>query len=91
MLLGAFDGYAWSYELGAIKPEVEIYQHVLDQLDCGAEKVAMIGDTLEADVLGPAKLGMAGFHLVRYGTPGPQQFTGLREFAARLLGDLRTA
>lgn len=41
----------------------------------------MIGDTLEADAVGPATAGLQGFHLQREGCPVPQQFTNLLAFA----------
>ena len=54
-----FDAYAWSYEVGAIKPDPLIYQHIIDQLACTAEEVLFIGDTPLADVDGPTAFGMS--------------------------------
>lgn len=58
-LLPVFDAYAWSYEVGAIKPDPKIYQHIVDQLACQAEDVLFIGDTPLADVQGPTAFGMS--------------------------------
>lgn len=58
-LLPTFDAYAWSYEVGAIKPDAKIYQHILDQLACQADEVLFIGDTLLADLQGPTAFGMS--------------------------------
>lgn len=58
-LLPVFDAYAWSYEVGAIKPDPKIYQHIVDQLACQTEDVLFIGDTLLADVQGPTAFGMS--------------------------------
>lgn len=57
--LPILDAYAWSYEVGATKPNPKIYQHVLDELGCQAKDVLFIGDTPKADVIGPTAFGMA--------------------------------
>ena len=58
-LLPNIDTYAWSYEVGAIKPESQIYQYLIDQLECHAKDVLFIGDTLLADYSGPNEFGMS--------------------------------
>ena len=44
--------------MGAIKPDPQIYQHLIDQLWCTADEVLFIGDTPLADVEGPSNFGM---------------------------------
>ena len=61
------DAYAWSFEVGAVKPQKEIYQHVCAVLKCQPSEVAMIGDALEADCVAPTRYGMRGLHLKRDG------------------------
>ena len=56
---------AWSYEAGAVKPQAEIYQYLCDGIACRPDEVLMIGDTIEADMIGPRKFGMHGYHLDR--------------------------
>ena len=94
LLLPEFDAYAWSFEVGAIKPEPAIYEHLLKRLDCKGSSIAMIGDTLEADVLGPGRLGIHGFHLQRDAISGPdsgpERFASLSEFADHILGHGRS-
>lgn len=51
------DVNVFSYEVGAIKPEPSIYQHVIDRLDTQAAEVLFVGDTLAADVEGPRAFG----------------------------------
>ena len=85
LLLLAFDVYAWSFEVGAIKPEPGIYRQVIEQLGFEASAIAMIGDTLVADVLGPETLGMQGHHLQREGKVRQAGFATLREFAEFVL------
>ena len=58
-LLPNIDAYAWSYEVGAIKPESQIYQYLIDQLECRAKDVLFIGDTPLADYSGPNEFGMS--------------------------------
>ncbi|WP_217618280.1 HAD family hydrolase [Achromobacter sp. GbtcB20] len=60
------DFCAWSYEAGAVKPQPEIYQHLCEGIACQPEEVLMIGDTIEADMIGPRKFGMHGYHLDRH-------------------------
>lgn len=50
--------YAWSFTVGAIKPSPAIYTYVLEQLGCLPEQVLFIGDTQDADVDGPKRMGM---------------------------------
>lgn len=52
------DCYAWSFQVGAIKPDPRIYAYVLRQLGCTAEEVLFVGDSVEADLAGPASIGM---------------------------------
>ena len=58
-LLPTLNAYAWSYEVGAIKPESQIYQYLIDQLGCHAKEVLFIGDTPLADFNGPNEFGMS--------------------------------
>jgi FMN phosphatase YigB (HAD superfamily) len=59
------DAYAWSFEVGAVKPDVLIYRHICDALQCLPHEVVMIGDTIEADYVGQNSYGMHGFYLAR--------------------------
>jgi len=61
------DAYAWSFEVGAVKPDPAIYEQICAGLACVPSEVIMIGDTLEADYAGPRCMGMHGFHLDRKG------------------------
>ncbi len=60
------DFCAWSYEAGAVKPQPEIYQYLCEGIACQPEEVLMIGDTIKADMIGPRKFGMHGYHLDRH-------------------------
>lgn len=66
-LLPSLDAYAWSFEVGSVKPNPVIYQEVCRRLNCLPREVMMIGDNLESDCLAPRQLGMHGYHLARHG------------------------
>jgi FMN phosphatase YigB (HAD superfamily) len=51
-----------------VKPQSEIYRYLCDGIACQPEEILMIGDTIEADMLGPRKFGMHGYHLDRHAT-----------------------
>ncbi|WAI84804.1 MULTISPECIES: HAD family hydrolase [Achromobacter] len=59
------DFCAWSYEASAVKPQPEIYQYLCDGIGCRPEEILMVGDTIEADMVGPRKFGIHGYHLNR--------------------------
>lgn len=86
LLLPALDAYCWSFDVGAIKPEPTIYQHVANQLACPPSSLAMIGDTLDADCLGPRRWGLRGYHLCRQGKPADDAFSDLISFARFVVG-----
>lgn len=72
-LLPPLDAYAWSFEVGAIKPEPAIYAHVCRELGCEPAQVLMVGDTPEADLHGPRRFGMRSLLLRREGArPGDE-------------------
>ncbi|WPX63538.1 HAD family hydrolase [Pseudomonas sp. MH10] len=68
-------GYAFSYELGVMKPDPLIYQAVCEQMGVmpgqyfsGAiGRVFMIGDSRRCDRDGPRAVGVFGLHLDRTG------------------------
>ncbi|MGH1491771.1 MAG: HAD family hydrolase [Acidimicrobiales bacterium] len=47
-----------SVDHGWQKPHASIYQEALTSLDCSAERSLFIGDSYEADYVGPRELGM---------------------------------
>ena len=59
------DAYAWSFEVGALKPQPAIYANVCRQLGCEPYDVLMVGDTSEADLHGPRQIGMRSLLLCR--------------------------
>lgn len=69
------DGYAFSYQIGAMKPDAMIYQSICNALQVTPghlfgdqhDQIAMVGDSLKCDQDGPRGVGMLGFHLDRSG------------------------
>ncbi|WP_024692640.1 HAD family hydrolase [Pseudomonas syringae] len=69
------EAYAFSFELGVMKPHPVIYQSICDQmkieagqyLSRGAGGVYMIGDSKRCDQDGPRSVGIMGLHLDRTG------------------------
>ncbi|PBP46245.1 HAD family hydrolase [Pseudomonas syringae] len=67
------DGYAFSCELGVMKPNPAIYQAICSQMKVepgsyfgnGAGRVLMIGDSRRCDRDGPRSVGIMGLHLDR--------------------------
>ncbi|RYY01733.1 MAG: HAD family hydrolase [Gammaproteobacteria bacterium] len=79
-LLAGFDlKHFLSYELSIIKPEAQIYQSILSSFNCSAEQCLFVGDTFEADYVGPTAMGMKAVHLVRSGVTQSYQITSLTE------------
>ena len=65
------DALAISEEVGTTKPGSAIFRHALASLGVAAERVAMIGDSWENDVLGALRSGLAAVWLNRYRLPCP--------------------
>lgn len=62
-----FDVAVFSCDCGLLKPDPRIYELTMKQLDSAPAETIMVGDSFRADVIGPAKLGITGIHLVRSG------------------------
>ena len=56
----------FSFEVGAIKPDVKLYKATLKRAGAKPGKTIMIGDNLKNDVLSPRKLGMNAIHYKNY-------------------------
>ncbi|MBB3224472.1 HAD family hydrolase [Pseudoduganella umbonata] len=56
---------AWSFEVGAIKPDPAIYAWVAEQLACPLGEIIFVGDSQAADVSGPVEAGMKARRIQR--------------------------
>ncbi|RYY02278.1 MAG: HAD family hydrolase [Gammaproteobacteria bacterium] len=54
-----------SYEVGAIKPELEIYDDIVSKSESTPSEILFVGDTFLADVEGPLNYGFRALHLQR--------------------------
>jgi HAD superfamily hydrolase (TIGR01549 family) len=79
------DAYTFSFEVGAVKPEPQIYESASKALgidladDEDSRRIIMIGDSLRCDCHGPRSMGMTGIHLER--SP-PGRIANLVDFAS---------
>lgn len=56
-----FETLILSVEHGVRKPHHSIYRAALDAMECGPDDVAFVGDSFDADYLGPTDAGMTAF------------------------------
>lgn len=59
------DAYAWSFDVGYLKPQAEIFEWATSKLGVPAAATLMVGDTYKADYLGAMNAGLQARHLVR--------------------------
>jgi len=64
-----FDHLFLSAEFGLVKPTSEIYEYVLDRVNCNANEILFVDDK-EENLVGAAKLGIRGYHYTRERSPG---------------------
>ena len=80
-----FDAYAWSFEVGVVKPDHRIYSTIWQSLALSPGEVLMVGDTYEADCLGPRRVGMHAIHLARnLASPDPRFLRSLSDLPSYL-------
>ena len=82
------DGLAISEEVGAAKPDPVIFRHALAGLDAAPERVTMVGDSWENDVLGALGSGMAAVWLNRYRLTSPDPGLAVEIQSLEPVGDI---
>jgi haloacid dehalogenase superfamily, subfamily IA, variant 3 with third motif having DD or ED/haloacid dehalogenase superfamily, subfamily IA, variant 1 with third motif having Dx(3-4)D or Dx(3-4)E len=65
-LLPAVDFHFFSYEIGSVKPDPAIYEHVLSKMGVPAPECLFAGDSQRSDVQGPRKVGMHSLLIERH-------------------------
>ena len=60
-----FDAIIVSGAINKRKPHLEVYERALQELGVTAEETVFVGDTVDADVLGPKAAGMRTIYLER--------------------------
>ena len=68
-----FDSIVLSYEVGAIKPEPQIYERALERLKLQSNEVFMTGDKNINDVIGPRQIGIRAKLLDREKVGGDEE------------------
>jgi HAD superfamily hydrolase (TIGR01549 family) len=69
------DAYAWSFEVGYLKPDPRIFARVCERLAVAPGNALMIGDTLSADCQGATAAGLRTIHLQRAAAPSDVSLT----------------
>lgn len=87
-LYPTLNGYGFSFEVGAIKPERAIYVATADQMSLDLDQCLMIGDSQQRDREAPTLLGLKGHYLSR---DGHGDFTDLVDFAKHVMATYRGA
>ena len=64
-LAGFFDVVIVSGAVNRRKPSLDIYRKALDALDVRADETVFVGDTVDADVVGPKEAGMKTVYIER--------------------------
>lgn len=67
-LPSAPDAAVLSFEVGMMKPQVEIYQLVCQRLNLEPHQVLFVGDSIDADVIGPRNAGLFAMHIAEFET-----------------------
>lgn len=89
-LFPTLNGYGFSFEIGAIKPDPLIYLATIDKLGIfadgvsGKDGVIMTGDSLRCDCEGPQSVGITGIHLDR---ANAGDIANLLDFAKHVLNE----
>lgn len=69
VLADLVDVALWSCEVGMLKPDAALFAEAALRLGVAADRCLMVGDSLQADVLGARSAGFQSVHLLR-GTAG---------------------
>ncbi|KAF0674892.1 2-haloacid dehalogenase [Profundibacterium mesophilum KAUST100406-0324] len=64
VLPGQVDIEAFSYLVGALKPEPAIYTHVAEGLRLSPDRILFVGDSQRADIDGPRSFGFRAMHVL---------------------------
>ena len=81
-----FEVVVVSADLGVAKPDAEVFEHALEQLDVDRADAVMIGDSIARDVDGARAAGLRAVWVNRTGRPAPADRPDLVEIST--LNDL---
>jgi putative hydrolase of the HAD superfamily len=83
-----FDAVLTSVEFGWRKPHPAIYAEALDRLGIDASRAVFVGDTYDADFVGPSEAGIRAYLIDparAYAIPPDQRLDSLADLPGRLL------
>ncbi len=86
---GLFSGVTFSQEVGASKPDPQLFALALRRAGCSPPEAVHVGDQWEADFLGARRVGIPAIWLNRSGTSPPEKCESvrdLRELLSRFSG-----
>jgi putative hydrolase of the HAD superfamily len=86
-LRSAFAAVVTSVEVGWRKPHPRIYRAAFDALGIAAAEAVFVGDTYDADFLGPTRAGMRAYLIASAGAspvPSDHRLTSILELPERL-------
>lgn len=89
-----FEAEILSFEVGHLKPAVEMYEAAAASMGCDPKDMIMVGDRLDSDVVGALSAGFRrAFWVKREGEAtleidGAEVLSDLRQLPSRLEGDL---
>jgi putative hydrolase of the HAD superfamily len=76
-----------SVDHGWLKPHPSIYTEALERVGCAAEDAVFVGDSLEADYLGPLDVGMRALLIdpaKAHGVPASARLTSALDIVTRI-------
>ena len=82
------DALAISEEVGTRKPDPTIFRYALANLGVPPERVTMLGDSWENDILGALESGLAAVWLNRYGRTCPEPGLAVEIHGLEPVGDI---
>lgn len=85
-LLKNIDEIFYSYDYGYTKDEEEFYKIVQEKLNCKAEEILHVGDTLKSDYILPKKFGWNAIYYGEIDDPQVQSINELNEII-NIMGD----
>jgi putative hydrolase of the HAD superfamily len=85
-IVDAFDAVVTSIEVGYRKPRPEIFTAALEALGAEAGDAVFVGDSYDADYLGPTRMGMDAYLIVGDGLDVPAEVPASRRLGT--VGDL---
>lgn len=80
-----FSRIFWSYEVGLIKTNPQMFKQVMEELEVTPEDVVMVGDSIDSDMVPAGKVGIKAILIDRKNSRDfPVKITSLKELEGKL-------